>query len=272
VNQLAQVTWLLESGVMPNSHPPLKRAIAELELPLVEWDDDWWVTGNWPQIRGPVVFHGSLGNAARIERELPWRPGAFCRTQAFQCSSWYLAAKPWLVHQQWRLLSASEFVENAAVIFDELEVTQAFVRPDSPLKPFAGRVLKRDEVSLAALDFGFYFDDPNLPVIVAPARSIGREWRYVVAEGRLVAGSAYSADGRTSMPDDPAGEPWQFAENVAKSLNSPEEVYVLDVCEADGELKLLELNPFSGADLYACNAHDVVKAVSEAAMKCFADT
>ena len=26
----------------------------------------------------------------------------------------------------------------------------------------------------------------------------------------------------------------------------------MDVCEADGRLWLLELNPFSGADLYAC--------------------
>jgi hypothetical protein len=132
-------------------------------------------------------------------------------------------------------------------------------------------VLNRDDVSLAALDFGFYFDDPDLPVVVTPARTIGREWRYVVAEGQLVAGSAYSADGRTAMLDNPGGEPWQFAEKVAKALEPPEEVYVLDVCEAEGELKLLELNPFSGADLYGCSAHDVVKTVSEAAMRFSSD-
>ena len=35
-------------------------------------------------------------------------------------------------------------------------------------------------------------------------------------------------------------------------------------CETDGEVRLLELNPFSGADLYACNRTDLVLAVSQA--------
>jgi hypothetical protein len=30
------------------------------------------------------------------------------------------------------------------------------VRPDSPLKPFSGRVLRSDQISLATLDRGFY--------------------------------------------------------------------------------------------------------------------
>jgi hypothetical protein len=54
---------------------------------------------------------------------------------------------------------------------------------------------------------------------------------------------------------------------VAGKLNQPEDVYVIDICEADGELRLLELNPFSGADLYACRGDDVVAAVSEAATR-----
>jgi hypothetical protein len=41
----------------------------------------------------------------------------------------------------------------------------------------------------------------------------------------------------------------------------------MDICEADGELRLLELNPFSGADLYACRLDDVVAAVSAAAVR-----
>jgi hypothetical protein len=41
----------------------------------------------------------------------------------------------------------------------------------------------------------------------------------------------------------------------------------MDVCEADGALWLLELNPFSGADLYFCPATAVVAAVSDAAAR-----
>jgi hypothetical protein len=45
-------------------------------------------------------------------------------------------------------------------------------------------------------------------------------------------------------------------------------MYVLDVCDCDGALKLLELNPFSGADLYAADPDTVVRAVSAAANAC----
>ena len=122
-------------------------------------------------------------------------------------------------------------------------------------------------IDFAALDHGFYFDDPALPVVVAPVRAVGREWRYVVVDRRIVAGSAYASDGRSALPDDPRGSPWAFASDVAQQIDPPEDVYVMDVCEADGRLWLLELNPFSGADLYACDCHDVVSAVGNAALR-----
>ena len=48
------------------------------------------------------------------------------------------------------------------------------------------------------------------------------------------------------------------------SLGS-EIVYVLDVCQCNGELRLLELNPFGGADLYACDAYAIIDSVSAVA-------
>ncbi|MEO1619385.1 MAG: DUF4343 domain-containing protein, partial [Planctomycetota bacterium] len=53
-----------------------------------------------------------------------------------------------------------------------------------------------------------------------------------------------------------------FAQTVANAIPAPADVYVLDVCECDGELRLLELNPFGGADLYACDAVSIVGAVT----------
>ena len=42
----------------------------------------------------------------------------------------------------------------------------------------------------------------------------------------------------------------------------------MDVCECEGALWLLELNPFSGADLYACDPAAIVEHVSTAATMC----
>ncbi|MCB9660030.1 MAG: ATP-grasp domain-containing protein [Sandaracinaceae bacterium] len=247
--------WVLEPDVFGSGFSLADAArAAGHEVSL--WDDAFWDTGRWPRPAGHAVFHGSLGNAARIARELPYRPGSFCAVDAFHCSAWYPHAEPWLLQKGSRLLTVAQAVAEAASLPD------VFVRPDSPLKPFAGRVVPAGQMSLSALDFGFYYDDPALPVVLAPVRSIAREWRYVVVDREVVAGSAYESDGRRALPDDPDGRPFQFASEVARALTPPEPVYVLDMCESDGELYVLELNPFSGADLYACDPAAIVAAVA----------
>lgn len=194
---------------------------------------------------------------------MPWRPGAYCETSAFRCSAWYGRAERWLLHQAWRATTVAALVDAPGKELSFLgDAPRFFVRPDSPLKPFSGRVVSRDRLSLSALDHGYYYDDTALPIIVAPVRAVAREWRYVVVGGQIAAGSAYLADRRTHEADTSRSEAWRFAAQVARSMEPPESVYVLDVCEADGELRLLELNPFSGADLYSCDRVAVVAEVS----------
>jgi hypothetical protein len=261
--EIDPIVWVLEAAAFPRSHAPLEQAAREAGHRVLLWDDEWWSTEGWPRLAGAtVIFHGSLGNAERIRATIPWHPGAYCASDAFHCSAWYPRAAAWLLHRDWRVLPANVLAADPACALAPLGNPAAvFVRPDSPLKPFAGRVLPAGGLTLPALDHGFYYDDPALPVVVAPVRSVGREWRYVVVESRVVAGSAYASDGRTALPDEPGGEPWAFASEVAQHLAAPEAVYVMDVCEADGRLWLLELNPFSGADLYACGCPEVVEAV-----------
>ena len=252
------MNWVLEPSVFREPYG-LPDAAKRAGHRVVLWQDDWSpAPERAPALDGPVVFHGSLGIAAGIQHLFPWRPGAFCNVDAFTCSGWYPLASRWLLHRTWTATTVAELVAAPPDV-------DVFVRPDSPLKPFSGRVLKRGCVSLAALDCGFYYDDVNLSIIVAPVRSVGREWRYVVVNKRVVAGSAYQADGRAALADDPSGEPWRYAADVAASMPRPEAVYVLDIAEADGDLHLIEVNPFSGADLYACNADAIVNAVAEVA-------
>jgi hypothetical protein len=242
----------------------MQDAIRRAAHGLVLWNDDWWSNSSWPELAGQaVVFHGSLQNAARIRQELLWKPGAYCNVEACECSAWYPRASRWLLHQRWEILPANTLVANPDAALQSIGASdEVFVRPNSPLKPFSGRVLPRNRITLEALDYGFYFDDPTIDVVLTPVREIGREWRFVVVAANVVAGSAYRAEDRVAIVDDPTGPPWEFASDVAASLSPPDQVYAMDICEADGRLWLLELNPFSGADLYGCNADDVIAAVS----------
>jgi hypothetical protein len=263
---LRPVVWILERAAFRDAHESTRDAVLAAGHRAEEWRDEWWSEGRWPRFEdAAVVFHGSLGNAHRIHEQLPWRPGAYCDTAAFHCSAWYPRAAEWLLHREWRVVRASDLVETPSSVLDELgRPSSLFVRPDSPLKPFGGRVLSSSSISLKALDHGLYYEDSTIPVVVAPVRSIAREWRYVVVGREVVTGCVYApVRSRVSRDDD---EPsWRFAADVAARMVPPEDVYVMDVCEADGELRLLELNPFGGADLYACAIDAVVATVAERA-------
>ncbi len=258
------VNWIFEPNIVPELHDRWCRSAEGLGHRVFEWNDVW--ADSWPTFDSFTLFHGSLGVASMIKTSAPWRPGAYCDETSFECSRWFPLAEKWLLHRRWLLRTVEEFVSSPDQIFAEFgNPKSVFVRPDSPLKPFSGRLVPRDAVSLAALDHGFYYDDTSLPIIIAPAKTVEREWRYVVVNDEVVAGSAYAAMTRSAQPDSPAGEPWHFASTVAKSLMLPERVCVLDICAANDRLWLLELNPFSGADLYACNTDAVARAIERVA-------
>lgn len=255
--------WVVEPDVFDASYAErMATATRAAGHRLLVWDDHWWDAG-LPALEGPVVFHGSLGNADALGARAPgWSPGVFCATDAFRCSAWYPRAARWLLHTRHIVLPAKTLVAAPDRAFEQVGAGErAFLRPDSPLKPFAGRVLAREAVTLAALDHGFYYDEDDLPVVVAPVRTVGQEWRFVVVENDVVAGSGYLAEGRRAVGIPPESAAWRFAAEVAAALVPPEPVYVLDVCETPEGLHLLELNPFSGADLYACDLDAVVAAV-----------
>lgn len=135
---------------------------------------------------------------------------------------------------------------------------QRFVRPDSPLKQFAGQIV--DRPTAMQLGLGFYHDDLDLPVIVAPVVDIDHEWRFVVVAGRPVSWCGYVASTR-SANDSFSADALALASEVAAAFDAPDPVYVLDVAETPRGIKLVEANPFSGADLYDCPCEPIVAAI-----------
>ena len=255
-----QITWVLEQEVFKDRHQRLADAARQAGHRVLAWYDTWLENNNWPKFEDEhIVFHGSLGNADVVAKNLPWRPGAFCNTSAFACSAWYNDARTWLLHEKWAFSTVKDFVESPDRYLEAIGSPDSFfVRPDSPLKPFSGRVLNRENVSLEALDYGFYYEDIDLPIVIAPIAEVRQEWRFVIMNQKPIAVSSYVADGRTESSSGCDGQVSSFTEELVKSLVPPELVYVLDVCQSDGKLKLLELNPFSGADLYGCDRAAIV--------------
>ncbi len=260
---MAQIRWLLEKEMFDDNHTRLADAIQKVGHTFTFWQDEWWDSKEYRSFNDEyILFHGSLNNASRIIKECFWSLGAFCDIAAFSCSKWYPEFAPFLIHEKWKQTTVVELVSYPDAILKSIGGEDGFfVRPDSPLKPFSGRVLTKENLSLEALDYGFYYDDKELPIIVTPLKEIREEWRFVIVDSVVITGSSYEADGRAENISSVPQDVWDFAQKVAANAKAPEDVYVLDICEADGDHRVLEINPFSGADLYNCDREKIVSAI-----------
>ncbi|KIG17256.1 hypothetical protein DB30_03569 [Enhygromyxa salina] len=257
--------WLLERDIYGVGPHPLEGAIAAAGQRSRVWSDDAWESDT--QLDGPVVFHGSLGNAARIAASGRWAPGAYCNTAAFHCSRWYPAAKPWLLHREYVLTTVAELSADPIATAGSLADAsgQVFVRPDSPLKPFSGRVVQLEGLTPGHLDHGFYYERLDLPIVVSRKRSLGDEWRFVICQRSVITGCRYEAEGRVAGTTTVDPRAAAVADQIAAKFVGPDPVYVLDLVESEHGIEMVEINPFSGADLYACDKPAIVQRVAETA-------
>jgi hypothetical protein len=136
-----------------------------------------------------------------------------------------------------------------------------FVRPDSGAKPFTGFVVEpngRRKIESLIQSIG-----PETLVVVAPKKNITAEWRYVVCDGKIVAGSRYLPDESADYHD----LSFRLAEVIASQEWQPDRCYTVDIVQHDGRVYLLEINSFSCASFYSCDLASIVNFASLAAEK-----
>jgi len=214
-----------------------------------------------------VVSHGDIELVTRIHRERQWTPGAFATIENFFYSNYVCEFGRFLLNREYAMLPFGELDRCRDFLFDTFgRDDRIFIRPDSPLKLFAGQVASRATFS-ADLEFmAFYEFPPSTLVVVSSPKEIDKEWRFVVADGKIVTGCQYKSG--ADFDCQPGFHP--SASELAKAIASldykPDPVWVMDICRTSlGQYHLLEIGGFSFADLYACNMKDVVTAVSATA-------
>lgn len=144
-----------------------------------------------------------------------------------------------------------------------------FIRPNSGTKTFAGVVLDLNK----DLDLDIKTIDENSSVmpetmcLVTTAVELEGEFRFVIADGKVVAGSEYRWDGKLDVRRDWPQSCWDLAEKVAQHEWQVDIAYTCDVALVNEEARIVELNGFSCAGMYACDLTKVVEAVSQAALR-----
>ena len=127
-----------------------------------------------------------------------------------------------------------------------------FLRPDSPMKPFAGRPIsagewEREIHAIASIDR----PDPGLLCMVAPLRVIAQpEWRFWCVEGIPVAAAPYSFEGEPLLGR-PAPDLQEAAQCAALRLLGADSLMVVDIVrDEEGVARCVEANGFSTSGFY----------------------
>lgn len=267
--------WLVEANVegVPSGPPREEARRLGLECHLVKFlpslppPKDIAGAEHLP-VDACVIFRGTLSLMRHIQATRRWAPGAWCDFRNLACSAYYAHFGPHLLNRDYTLLPIAEAVRLADLLFARHGAHgQVFVRPDSVGKGFTGALASRPTMTHNFFGAGF---DPEMLVLVASPKKLGREWRLVVVKGKVVAASQYrGAEGVEELPDCP-GDVLQFASDVLRRVAwRPAPAFVMDVCESEGGLRVLELGSFGCSGHYAADVAEVVRAASELAAACW---
>jgi hypothetical protein len=138
-----------------------------------------------------------------------------------------------------------------------------FLRPDAVDKTFTGALADKASLNRMLSEAAF---DPTALVLVARPKEISYEWRLLVANGEVIAGSQYRAAGEFVNVAGCPGEVHAFTATVLQQVDwRPDALFVMDVCESENHLRLVELNSFSCSGHYLADLGTVVRRASELA-------
>ncbi len=195
-------------------------------LPDVEYD-------------GKVYVCGAM-KLARIARDKGWVPGSFLN-ENFTFDRWHTALGDELLNAQMTTGQLSKVAAPAAGEF--------FIRPAEDNKAFDGMVI--DSEMLAD-----WRRDPAksglhaLEVIVAPVKTIYREYRLFIVHGEVVTGSVYKAGGKPQLSSDVEDDVLAYARGIIARW-TPADAFVMDVAMCPGGLKVIEFNNINSSGFYA---------------------
>lgn len=193
-----------------------------------------------------------------VARRYGWSPGVFdLFEQDFTAQ---------LAHWGSHMLNAASMVcafKDARFTEEEL-----FVRPTTDSKCFAGRVFSREEftrwqevVCARGFDEGSSLT-PETGIQLAQPILIHAEYRFWVVKGQVVTRSQYKRGSgviATAVVDE------RIDDYVMERVREwqPHEAFVIDVCDTEAGLRIVELNTLNAAGFYAGDVQKLVIALEE---------
>lgn len=271
-----RVSWVVDTFLTNRvegitGFPTIAEAADELGFPVFQ---TVYVPGSRvpdptiPFGEGCVVTYGTHQFVSQCARHYAgrWSPGAFSRIERLSYSAYAPYIGDLLLNDDFILLPYGEVLRRGFESFGDAY----FLKPDAVTKAFTGFVMTRENYHTEVTTLRDKSAvDPAMICVVAKPRAIEAEFRFVIADRKVVTGSQYRWDDRQDVRLDVLPVCEELAWEVARRQWQPDRCYTCDVAliEDRTRARVVELNTFSSSGFYACDTRRIVEAVSRAAWR-----
>jgi hypothetical protein len=144
-----------------------------------------------------------------------------------------------------------------------------FIRPTDDSKVFAGRVFTADDFvdwqkSVCRRDAGFSSSlRPETLIQLSVPKTIHAEYRFWIVKGLPITQSLYRRGGQAAFTNEADGRLAAFVRARIQEW-APHETFVMDVCDTDDGIKIVESNTLNSSALYAADIQRLVVALENA--------
>lgn len=208
-----------------------------------------------------VVTHGTIQFCKQIEKQFGrlWTPAMYFNANVKSFNRYAVHIADDLLNWDYYILPWGEIVSR--------KLNDVFVKPLSGLKEFVGQVIINNDYDIQPQSP----IDPETPCVISSAREIRAEFRYVIADRKVVTGCEYRWGDVLDVRIDTHPLCDALAEKIASAGWQADTVYVCDIAlirmMSTEIARVIELNAFSSSGLYACDTRKIVEAVSAAAIR-----
>jgi len=202
--------------------------------------------------RKDVFCFGAL-KLARVAGQLDWNPGSMMNDN-----------HDYLVYRDYYKDNLLNYDSKNHKLTDDLKWKNdevKFIRPTKDTKSFTGKVFTQieweDTLEHYLHNFRSEHFNEDTDIQVSSPKNIQKEIRFWVVGGKIITGSQYRIGNQTLYNDVYEPEAQEFAQSMVDIFQLAE-AFVIDVCLADGEWKIVECGCINCAGFYKA---DLQKAV-----------
>lgn len=260
--------WLIQNNLHREvGHTRMIEVLERADIPYTEVSVIPFSDGLPPEERmqpfvnpeGLVMVSGSIG-LAKLSRSMGWTPGSFMNDN-HDYRIWSQAYKGHLLNEDAVVCRYADVDDRWAEGF--------FVRPCADSKAFSGMITDYVEFEtwrrrVIDLKETYTTLDADTMVMYGPLKTIYREARFFVIDGKPVTASTYKIGPRAQHVAEVPPTMWEYAERMV-SIWQPARAFVLDIAltddEDDGWNKVVEINCINASGFYEIDVQRFVMAI-----------